>query len=58
VPTNASFATVAIVGGCATSWGRLLVEYDRNRNHLGVDLAGMPANLADDAVIVRGEVRF
>jgi hypothetical protein len=58
VPTNVSFSTVAIVAGCATSWGRLLAEYDRNRNHLGLDLRGMPANLADDAIMVRGEVSF
>ena len=58
VPTDASYSTLAVVEACTASWGRLLVEYDRNRNHLGLNLAGMPANLADDAVIVRGEVSF
>ena len=58
VPTDASYYTLAVVAGWAVSWGRLLVEYDHNRNHLGLDVTGMPANLADDAVIVRGEVRF
>lgn len=58
VPTDVSFSTLAVVAGCAASWGRLLVEYDRNRNHLGINLMGMPTNLADDAVIVRGEVSF
>jgi len=58
VPTDSSFSTLAVVAGCAAPWGRLLVEYDHNRNHLGVAVTGMPANLADDAVVVRGEVKF
>ena len=58
VSTNASYSTLAIIGGCSASWGRVLLEYDRNRNHSGIDVNGMPANLADDAVTLRGEVRF
>lgn len=58
VPTDASFSTLAVVAGCTASWGRVLIEYDHNRNHLGVGLDGMPANLADNAVILRGEVGF
>ena len=58
VPTDSSFYTLAVVAACAAPWGRLLVEYDHNRNHLGVSVTGMPANLADDAVVVRGEVDF
>jgi hypothetical protein len=56
--TNASYSTIAVVAACTASWGRALLEYDRNRNHLGIDLAGMPANLADNTVVLRGEVRF
>jgi ElaB/YqjD/DUF883 family membrane-anchored ribosome-binding protein len=58
VPTNASYASMAVVAGCTATWGRLLVEYDYNRNHLGLDLKGMPTNLADNALFVRGEVTF
>jgi hypothetical protein len=58
VVTNASYSTLAVVAACVAPWGRLLVEYDRNRNHLGLDLSGMPTNLADDAIRVRGEVSF
>ncbi len=58
VPTNASYSTLAVVAACVAPWGRFLVEYDHNRNHLGLDVTGMPANLADDAVLVRGEVSF
>ena len=58
VPTNTSYATLAVVAGCTAPWGRLLVEYEYNRNHLGLDLKGMPTNLADNAFFVRGEVTF
>jgi hypothetical protein len=58
VPTDASYSTLAVVAACVAPWGRLLVEFDRNRNHLGLNLAGMPADLANDAVVVRGEVSF
>jgi hypothetical protein len=58
VPTDASFSTLAVVAGCTAAWGRVLIEYDHHRNHLGVGVDGMPANLADDAVVVRGEVGF
>lgn len=56
--TNASYSTLAVVAGCTAPWGRLLVEYDRNRNHLGIDLTGLPTNLDNNAVLVRGEVSF
>jgi hypothetical protein len=58
VLTNASYSTLAVVAACAAKWGRLLVEYERNRNHLGIDLEGLPTNLGDNAVLVRGEVSF
>jgi hypothetical protein len=58
VPTDASYSSLAVVAGCTSSWGRLLVEYDHNRNHLGIDLKGLTTNLDDDAVLVRGEVSF
>ena len=58
VSLDASYSTLAVVAGCTASWGRLLVEYDHNRNHLGVDLKGLSSNLDDDAVLVRGEVSF
>ena len=58
VPTNVSYSTIAVAAACVAPWGRLILEYDHNRNHLGIDNSGMPANLSDDAVVVRGEVRF
>jgi hypothetical protein len=52
------FKTLALAAAFTTPYGRLVVEYDRNRNHLGRDLQGRPTNLKDDAVIVRGQVNF
>ncbi|HEX7597964.1 MAG TPA: hypothetical protein VF518_07095, partial [Polyangia bacterium] len=57
-PSNSSFNTWSFMGGVVVPWGRLLVEYDLNRNHLGLTSGGLPGNLADNAVTVRGEVRF
>jgi len=58
VPTDASYSTLAVAAACVAPWGRLIIEYDHNQNHLGINTSGMPANLADDAVLVRGEVSF
>lgn len=58
VPTDVSYATLAIAGGVVAPWGRFIIEYDRNWNHLGIGLDGLPANLKDDALIARGEVSF
>ena len=58
VPTDVSYSTLAVAAACVAPWGRLIVEYDHNQNHLGINTSGMPANLADDAVLVRGEVKF
>ena len=58
VPTDVSYSTLAVAAACVAPWGRLILEYDHNRNHLGIDNSGMPANLGDDAVVLRGEVRF
>jgi hypothetical protein len=38
--------------------GRLMVEYDINRNHLGRGPEGVPTNLKDNALLIRTEVRF
>jgi hypothetical protein len=52
------FKTLAIAAAFTTPYGRLVVEYDHNRNNLGRDLEGRPTNLKDDAVVVRGQVNF
>ena len=58
VPTDVSYSTLAVAASCVAPWGRLIVEYERNQNHLGIDTSGMPANLGDNALLVRGEVSF
>jgi hypothetical protein len=58
VPNDQSFSTLAITAGLRHPRGRLLVEYDYNRNHLGRDLTGKPTNLKDNVFTLRGEVSF
>jgi hypothetical protein len=58
VPSDSSYHTWTIMGALVTTWGRLMVQYDINRNHLGVSSAGTSGNLADNAFTLRGEVRF
>jgi hypothetical protein len=58
VPTDASYSTLAVAAACVAPWGRVIIEYDHNQNHLGINTSGMPGNLADDAVLLRGEVSF
>lgn len=58
VPTDVSYRTLSGAAAWVASWGRFIVEYDRNWNHLGIGANGMPSNLKDDAVIARGEVGF
>jgi hypothetical protein len=54
-----SYRTFAFAAALiAPEWGRLILEYDINRNHLGLDGQGNPANLADNAFVLRGEVHF
>jgi hypothetical protein len=52
------FNTLAVAAAFTTVYGRLVLEYDRNRNNLGRDLQGRPTNLKDDAIILRGQVNF
>jgi hypothetical protein len=59
VPRDMGYRTFAIAAALiAPEWGRLILEYDINQNHLGLDNQGNPANLADNAFVLRGEVHF
>jgi hypothetical protein len=58
VPSNLSYRSWQVMAGLVSSWGRLLLQYDVNRNHLGLSTGGTPANLADNTFTLRGEVRF
>lgn len=59
VPSDSSYATISMTGIVyGPGWGRAIVQYDINRNHLGLDSSGNPSNLASNALTLRGEVYF
>ncbi len=57
-PTAFGYQTLSFVAALQAPSGRLIAEYDVNRNHNGRDLEGNPTNLADDVFTIRGEVKF
>jgi hypothetical protein len=58
LPTALSYQTLAIAAALRGPSGRLIAEFDLNRNHNGRDINGNPANLADNAFFLRGEASF
>ena len=58
VPEQLTYKTVALTAALRGRAGRLIIEYDVNRNHQGRDLAGLPTNLKDNVFAVRGETKF
>lgn len=59
VPRDMSYRSLAVAAALiGPEWGRLIAEFDLNRNHLGLDASGNPANMADNVFALRGEVRF
>jgi len=57
-PTAFAYQTLSFVAALQAPAGRLIAEYDINRNHNGRDLEGNPTNLANNAFTIRGEVKF
>ncbi|HVV51698.1 MAG TPA: hypothetical protein VHO06_18665, partial [Polyangia bacterium] len=57
-PTALSYQTVAFAAALKAPSGRLIAEFDLNRNHNGRDAEGNPANLPANALTIRGEVSF
>jgi hypothetical protein len=59
VPINRSYSTLALMGMLRYGAGqRLLLEYDINRNPLGIGANGVPTTLADNALTLRGQLVF
>jgi hypothetical protein len=58
VPVDQRMSTFAVTGALRHAHGRLILEYDHNRNHLGRTAAGVPTNLGDDAITLRAEVKL
>ena len=57
-PTAFAYQTVAFAAAMRASSGRLIAEFDLNRNHNGHDASGNPANLPSNAFTLRGEISF
>ncbi|HEY4012704.1 MAG TPA: hypothetical protein VGM06_05175 [Polyangiaceae bacterium] len=58
VPVDRTYTTLALMAMLRFESARLVVEYDKNDNALGRDATGAPTTLADDALTLRGQVRF
>ena len=53
-PTAFAYQTLSFVAALQAPSGRLIAEYDINRNHNGRDMEGNPTNLADNVFTIRG----
>jgi hypothetical protein len=58
LPTAFAYQTVAFAAQWGAAWGRLVAEFDLNRNENGRDSQGNPTNLAANAFFLRGQVGF
>jgi hypothetical protein len=59
VPSDPSVSTFAVAASLRyPGRARAIFEYDHNNNALGRSLSGLPARLAADTLVVRGEVTF
>jgi hypothetical protein len=58
VPVDRSYSTFAVMGMLRYEQARLLLEYDINRNPLGLGANGAPTSLADNALTLRGQLVF
>jgi hypothetical protein len=56
VPLDQGLSTFSVTGALRHQHGRLILQYDHNRNHLGRTVVGAPTNLGDDALTLRAEV--
>lgn len=58
VPSDSSYSSWAFMAAAVAPWGRLIAQYDLNRNHVGISSTGTPGNMADNAFTFRAEARF
>jgi hypothetical protein len=58
VPIDRSYSTVALMAMARYRGARLLLEYDINRNPLGVAADGSPTTLADNTLTLRGQLVY
>jgi hypothetical protein len=58
VPVDRTYSTLALMGMLRYGQQRLLLEYDINKNPLGIGVNGAPTTLADNALTLRAQVVF
>jgi hypothetical protein len=59
VPKSLTYSTLSVAAAARyPGYARLTLEYDHNTNALGRTMAGLPTTLADDTLILRGQVEF
>jgi hypothetical protein len=58
VPVDRTYSTWALIAMVHCGSQRLLVEYDINRNPLGISASGAPTTLADNALTARAQWVF
>jgi hypothetical protein len=58
VPLNSTDTTWSLTAAAVSRHARFIVEVDLNKNNLGRSPTGTPTNLASNAFIIRGEVKF
>lgn len=58
VPVDRTYSTLALMAMVHDGWQRLLLEYDVNRNPLGIGPNGAPTTLADNALTLRAQLVF
>lgn len=59
VPVDRAFSTLAaVIAAHYRDQGRLSLEYDRNRNALGLGPSGAPITLGSDTLTLRGQLVF
>ena len=52
------FSTFAVLAAARVGTTKLIVEYDHNRNPLGIGDTGLPSTLADDRLAFRAQAKF
>lgn len=58
IGADPTFSTLAVMAGGRIKGGRVLVQYDRERNPFGRDDTGAPATRSADRVTLRAQVGF
>jgi hypothetical protein len=58
VQTQQILSTWAFLAAVQWTTGRLVVEYDHNRNPFGRNDAGQPVTREDDRLTIRAQVKF